>query len=260
VGRKALYISSSDSHRSLFARALAPMGISDFDYYYEIGQAKMQMKSTAYDLVLIHGGLHGVTVDDELVRELRALRDVPICFLGHQPDAISQDERTIVLTPPVTAASLATGVASLLKPNESKLVDRLLRSPGFETFSADAVTFLLSASEAVQLDESETVFKEGDPGDSMYSVLTGAIGLSIGERELEIVEAGGIFGEMATLEGLQRSAKATAKEVTVLLKVTSSSLEPGDVHFRAILFELLTRTGIRRLRATNSLLSALDGR
>jgi hypothetical protein len=255
-----LYISSGDSHRSLFGRALAPMGISDFDYYYEMAPAKLQLQAAEYDLVLIHGSLPGVTVDDEFVAEMRAVRDVPMCFLGHQPGAITQDERTVVLTPPVTAASLAEGVAGMLKPNESKLVERLLRSPGFETFSADAITFLLSASNAVQLSEGEVLFSEGEPGDSMYFVLTGSIALSIGARELEEVGAGGIFGEMATLEGLQRTAAATAKEVTVLLKVTAASLEPGDVHFRAILFELLTRSAIRRLRSTNSLLSALDGR
>ncbi|HYZ17619.1 MAG TPA: Crp/Fnr family transcriptional regulator [Candidatus Acidoferrum sp.] len=60
----------------------------------------------------------------------------------------------------------------------------------------------------------ETVFAAGDPVDVMYIVLEGRVELDLGKTQLEIVEPGGVFGEMALLDGHARSATAVTLEPT----------------------------------------------
>jgi len=57
----------------------------------------------------------------------------------------------------------------------------------------------------------QVIFKEGDPGDLMYVVQDGEIDLLLGDRVIETLDAGDIFGEMAILDGKPRSASARAK-------------------------------------------------
>ena len=55
-----------------------------------------------------------------------------------------------------------------------------------------------------------TIFQQGDEADCFYVVRRGTVRIHDGARELETVEAGGIFGEMALVDGSPRSATATA--------------------------------------------------
>ncbi len=55
-----------------------------------------------------------------------------------------------------------------------------------------------------------TIFEQGDEADCFYVVRRGAVRIHEGDRELETVAAGGIFGEMALVDGSPRSATATA--------------------------------------------------
>ena len=51
----------------------------------------------------------------------------------------------------------------------------------------------------------------GEPGDSMYVVLAGEVDVILRGKVLENIRAGGIFGEMALIDHLERSADAVAK-------------------------------------------------
>jgi CRP/FNR family transcriptional regulator, cyclic AMP receptor protein len=67
----------------------------------------------------------------------------------------------------------------------------------------------------VQFDADQMIFSRGDPGREIYLVLEGRIRLSIlssDGRELSFAHAGpgSIFGEIATLDGGERTAGATA--------------------------------------------------
>ncbi|MBD5634473.1 MAG: cyclic nucleotide-binding domain-containing protein [Candidatus Eremiobacteraeota bacterium] len=57
----------------------------------------------------------------------------------------------------------------------------------------------------------DTIFSEGDAGDTAYVVTEGVIELSIHDSSLETVGTGGIFGEMALIDRQSRSAPAKAK-------------------------------------------------
>jgi CRP/FNR family transcriptional regulator, cyclic AMP receptor protein len=55
------------------------------------------------------------------------------------------------------------------------------------------------------------IFNQGDPGDYMYVVKEGTVNITVGDRLVETVEAGGVFGEMALIDNEARSASASAK-------------------------------------------------
>jgi CRP-like cAMP-binding protein len=57
----------------------------------------------------------------------------------------------------------------------------------------------------------ESIFERGDPGDKMYVVLEGIVEIRLGDRVLETVDSGGIFGEMALIDPAIRSASAVAQ-------------------------------------------------
>jgi len=73
-------------------------------------------------------------------------------------------------------------------------------------------------------EKGERVFSQGDDGDSLFSVISGrvrieAVGAAGQEVFLNIMEPGDSFGEIAVVDGLPRTAGATAMEPTVLIAV-----------------------------------------
>jgi len=58
--------------------------------------------------------------------------------------------------------------------------------------------------------KGEVVFNEGDPGGEMYAVLDGRVELKLEGVKVNEVGADEIFGEMALIDGSNRSATALA--------------------------------------------------
>ena len=77
---------------------------------------------------------------------------------------------------------------------QEKYIGMLRRSGEIEEFAAGA-----------------SVFAEGDLADRMYVVDSGTVALTIGDREIEVVGPGGLFGEMAVIDREPRSAAAVAQ-------------------------------------------------
>lgn len=64
------------------------------------------------------------------------------------------------------------------------------------------------------------IFSEGDAGaDRMYIVRSGTVEISIGNRLVETVQANGMFGEMALVDGASRSATARARDACELAPI-----------------------------------------
>lgn len=63
---------------------------------------------------------------------------------------------------------------------------------------------------ALQFQEGAKIFSEGDPGDQMYVVVEGEVELFVRGTQVERLEPGGLFGEMALLGNEPRSATAVA--------------------------------------------------
>jgi CRP-like cAMP-binding protein len=65
----------------------------------------------------------------------------------------------------------------------------------------------------------EAIFRAGDPADCFYVVGKGSVLIHDGAREIETVGEGGIFGELALIDGGPRSATATAVGETTVAPV-----------------------------------------
>ena len=64
------------------------------------------------------------------------------------------------------------------------------------------------------------IFSEGDAGnDRMYIVRSGTVEISIGNRLVETIQANGMFGEMALVDGAPRSATARARDACELAPI-----------------------------------------
>jgi CRP/FNR family transcriptional regulator, cyclic AMP receptor protein len=95
------------------------------------------------------------------------------------------------------------------------IVDLLGKSALFGSLPDADRTAIAARMRRVDFDPDQMIFSRGDPGREIYLVLEGRIRLSIlssDGRELSFAHAGpgSIFGEIATLDGGERTAGATA--------------------------------------------------
>ncbi len=69
----------------------------------------------------------------------------------------------------------------------------------------------------------ETIFSEGDRGDQMYVIRKGEVEIERDGKIVETLSAGGIFGEMALIDGSPRAASARAKTACELAPITEKA-------------------------------------
>ncbi|MDQ6940321.1 MAG: cyclic nucleotide-binding domain-containing protein [Verrucomicrobiota bacterium] len=127
----------------------------------------------------------------------------------------------------------------------------------FEGIRPDLLVDVAHELRVARLEEGDVVFREGDPGDSLYLIGKGSVQISKlgrgGNQEtLAYIQSGNFFGEMALLDGKPRSANATAVEPTVLASVNEETfqhileLAPNRLHMNFL------RSVSERLRHVNS--------
>jgi len=78
---------------------------------------------------------------------------------------------------------------------------------------------------------NRTIFQKGDPGDSMMAVIRGRVKICAHSADgkelvLNIIGKGGIFGEIALLDGEPRTADAVALDETDLLVLSRAQFLP----------------------------------
>ena len=98
---------------------------------------------------------------------------------------------------------------------QQAIVELLGKSALFGSLAETDRGAIASGMRRVQFDPDQMIFSRGDPAREMYLVLEGKVRLSIltsDGRELSFAHAGprDIFGEIATLDGGERTASATA--------------------------------------------------
>ncbi len=116
---------------------------------------------------------------------------------------------------------------------------------------------LVAYARVVRVGANQMIFHKGDPGTGMMAVLSGRVKISTmsvdgKEAVLNFIDQGEVFGEIALLDGKERTADATAMEDTELLVLDRRDFIPFlEAHpgFAVRLIELLCA----RLRKTSEL-------
>lgn len=94
----------------------------------------------------------------------------------------------------------------------------------------------------------QIIFREGDSGTCAYLVERGRVEISIGDRArvLSVLKAGDLFGEVAIIEGVPRTATAIAIEETVLTTIAGEDLGQRIANADPVVVHLM-KTLIRRM-------------
>lgn len=91
----------------------------------------------------------------------------------------------------------------------------LRQHPIFSDLDPEALDQLCRYAKPTSLKRGATIFAKGDVGNSLYAVISGTVKISISSPDgrnaiLNLISAGGLFGEVALLDGKERTADATA--------------------------------------------------
>ena len=110
-------------------------------------------------------------------------------------------------------------------------------------------------TDTLNLAPGETLFQEGETGDTMFVVLEGALEIHVGDKIVETATRGAIIGEMALIDHAPRNATVTAKESSRLVKVDQRRfhflIQQNPFFATHVMKEL-----VERLRAMNKILAA----
>jgi CRP-like cAMP-binding protein len=106
----------------------------------------------------------------------------------------------------------------------------LRRIKSLALLNDEQLAAFLAYVEVVNCAQSATLFREGQPGDSMFLILEGQMRVYTKTRGGEILflrmlEVGDAFGEVALLNRSARSASVEAVRESILIKITSASLQ-----------------------------------
>src|SRR5437879_3286221 len=143
--------------------------------------------------------------------------------------------------------------------NPQGLTLEAIRSvPLFASLRDDAAQELATLLKNREAPSGTPLFRAGDKGDAMYLIQSGRIRIGVSDedgREIVLAELaqGDFFGEMAIIDGKQRSADATVIE-DARLSVLSRDNFLSFIHDNpAVALEMLSAT-FARLRRTDRML------
>lgn len=134
----------------------------------------------------------------------------------------------------------------------------------FQNLTDDEVTGIAKIGATEEFTKGSSVFKEGEQGDKLYVILSGAVRISkkvnTSEEALAILKPGEFFGEMALIDDIERSADAIAHEDCSLMTIKKDDFESLLFVNKELAYSILwsfVRTLSSRLRETNEKVAAI---
>ncbi|MGZ6792444.1 MAG: Crp/Fnr family transcriptional regulator [Mycobacteriales bacterium] len=141
-------------------------------------------------------------------------------------------------------------------------MDEVLARAGlFQGIAVEAAEAVAASLEYGDYGRGETVFSEGEQGDTLYIVLAGKVKIgrrAVDGREnmLSVMGPSDMFGELSLFDPGPRTATATVVTEARLASLAHTSLRPW-ITDRPEIAEQLLRVLARRLRRTNDALADL---
>jgi CRP-like cAMP-binding protein len=103
----------------------------------------------------------------------------------------------------------------------------------------------------VSFPAGETIFEEGQPGNTMYIVQHGEVEVFVRGKLIESVGENGVVGEMALIDTNARSATAIAKTDCMLVPLDEAAFK-RHVHYTPLFAVQVMRVMAHRLRQMNT--------
>lgn len=110
------------------------------------------------------------------------------------------------------------------------LIDIIMDIPFFAMLDGKSLAVVAKHMNYFEIDEGETLFKEGDTGDSVCFVIQGALevykeGAAGRHAHIATVTKNRSIGEMAVIDEYTRSATVAASRHTCIVSLTKSGLD-----------------------------------
>ncbi|HWV43277.1 Crp/Fnr family transcriptional regulator [Pseudorhodoplanes sp.] len=145
-----------------------------------------------------------------------------------------------------------------LSPHEAQIAEKLAffrNHPIFGILGQDLITQLRAHARVRNVERGTTVFAKGDPGSSLFAILEGQVKvISFSEHGkyavFNILTAGDIFGEIALLDGGERTADVIAITDCKLLVIERRDFMPL-LNTRPEVAQKLIEMLCKRLRNTS---------
>jgi CRP/FNR family cyclic AMP-dependent transcriptional regulator len=141
----------------------------------------------------------------------------------------------------------------------------LAGTPFFGGLSDASLDLLMSMLVERRFDVGDVVVAEGQPGNSMYIVHSGELGVSKRGASGRVTRMTGLgygdfFGEMTLIEIQNRSATVIVESPTLLYELTARNLYTfykADMRAYVIVLQNINREVCRRLRRANNRIAEL---
>jgi CRP/FNR family cyclic AMP-dependent transcriptional regulator len=147
--------------------------------------------------------------------------------------------------------------------NSKRVVSVVSEIPIFDRLDGDELTILIQHMGYLQLEEGEKLFEEGDEGDHVFFVSSGAVDVlkHVDDDEsvaLTCLRKGRSVGEMAMIDQLKRSATIRARERSNILCMSRSQFDDLLARYPALGIKILKGIAVmlsQNLRKTASRLA-----
>ena len=142
--------------------------------------------------------------------------------LEQDPDEFESEARLLLAVKLYEMGRLSTGLAARLAGVPRITFMFLLGQHGLSPFGETPDETLAEVAlllEEMSIGAGQTLFEKGDLGDCLYIIVDGEVRVHDGERTLNHLHAGDIFGEMAILDAEPRVASVTGVVDTQLLRL-----------------------------------------
>jgi CRP-like cAMP-binding protein/ribosomal protein L31E len=188
--------------------------------------------------------------------------------------AISAGLRVVELDPKFEnpLAYVAKGKVESLREEQKKIQARTVpvrpitpldQIPLLKDLDAEELASVAATMKRHEIEEGQAVFREGDPGESLFFVNRGLLEVRSGENRLGVVSAGQGFGEFSFLTKEPRTATVSALESSELLELSAESMRAvvrRHQRLSVVLFDLYRERALTNVLSSSPLFQVLPSK
>lgn len=135
--------------------------------------------------------------------------------------------------------------------------------PLLKDLDAEELAIVAANMKRHEVEEGQVVFREGDPGESLFFANRGLLEVRAGENRLGVVSAGQCFGEFSFLTREPRTATVAALEPSELLELSAESMRAvvkAHQRLSVVLFELYRERALTNVLSASPLFQVLPSK